>query len=168
MKDGTEHCRIGFGYDIHRLSEQRKLMLGGIEVPAQKGEVGHSDADVLLHAIIDALLGAMSADDIGAHFPPSDNAWKNIPSTVLLEHTVRLLKKNGYGCINIDATVLLEKPKLRPHIRAIRENIARVIGMTPERVSVKAKTKEGLDAVGEGIAIEAYAVALLTIEGEDE
>ncbi len=153
--------RIGTGWDIHRLTEGRKLVLGGITIPHTKGEDGHSDGDVLIHAIIDALLGAAALDDIGTHFPPSDPAYKDIDSTVLLDKTVKLIKEKGYSVINLDTTVILQEPKLKDYIPAIRKNIASIISIPPDSVSVKAKTKEKLDSVGRGEAVEASASLLL-------
>jgi 2-C-methyl-D-erythritol 2,4-cyclodiphosphate synthase len=136
-------------------------MLGGISVPAESGEDGHSDGDVLLHALTDAILGAGALGDIGRHFPPSDARWKDADSSIFLVGALSLLETAGWRPVNIDATVLLERPRLAPHIDAIRQNIATLTGMDPADVSVKAKTREGLDAVGRGEAIEAMAVVLV-------
>lgn len=152
--------RIGTGWDIHQLVPQRALMLGGIQIPHYLGESGHSDGDVLLHAIIDALLGAVAAGDIGSHFPPSDERWKDVPSVLLLERTLDML--NGYAIINLDCTIILQKPRLLEHIDTIRTSIATVCSLPLERVSVKAKTAEGLlGEVGAGKAVIAQAVVLL-------
>lgn len=154
--------KIGFGYDLHRLTEGRALMLGGVHIPHHSGELGHSDGDVLIHALADALLGAAGAGDIGVHFPPEDPAWKDAPGLKLLGITAGILQDRGYRCVQADMTVILEKPKLRPHIGEIRRTLAEVLpGLSVEDISVKAKTKEGCGEVGEGRAIEAYAVVLV-------
>ncbi|RPJ07527.1 MAG: 2-C-methyl-D-erythritol 2,4-cyclodiphosphate synthase [Spirochaetaceae bacterium] len=153
--------RIGQGYDIHRLVENRALVLGGAVIPHNKGEHGHSDGDVLIHAVIDALLGAAALGDIGTHFPPSDPAFKNIKSTILLEKTMQLIREAGYTVANIDTTIILETPVLKPHIPVIRTTIAKFMDLPEKLVSVKAKTKEGLDSTGTGNAVEAHAVVLL-------
>jgi 2-C-methyl-D-erythritol 2,4-cyclodiphosphate synthase len=153
--------RIGFGYDIHRLVEGRKLMLGGYEVPAGFGEKGHSDGDVLIHALIDALLGALALGDIGSFFPPTDPLYKDINSAVLLKETLRLIKGKGASVANVDSTVILENPIISPYRAKIQESLAGLLEIEPLRVSVKAKTKEGIDAAGRGEAVEAYAVVLL-------
>lgn len=158
--------RIGTGWDIHPLVPGRKLLLGGIEIPHDRGEAGHSDGDVLLHAIIDALLGASANGDIGTHFPPSDDRWKDISSTVLLERTLELL--DGYEIGNIDCTVILQSPRLSPHIGSIRKSIASVCGLPEDRVSVKAKTAERLlGEVGEGNAVIAQVSVLLRERMDD-
>lgn len=154
--------RIGFGEDIHRLVEGRPLILGGIEIPFGKGLLGHSDGDALLHAIADALLGALALGDIGAHFPPSDPRTEGIDSKKILAHCGEIVRKQGYEIVNIDANVVTEQPKLRPYVDAIRESVAATLGIEPSRVSVKAKTNEGLGPVGEGHAIRCNAVALLS------
>lgn len=153
--------RIGFGYDVHRLVEGRRLVLGGVEVPFKKGLDGHSDADVLLHAVIDALIGAAGLGDIGKHFPPTDQAWKGASSLDLLARASSLIKENGYAIGNIDSTIVCEAPKLLGHIPGMVANISRVLGCGEERVNVKAKTEEGLGFTGSGDGISAYAVALL-------
>ena len=153
--------RIGIGYDIHRLVEGRKLILGGIEIPFSKGLLGHSDSDVLTHAICDALLGAAALGDIGTHFPDSDPRFKGASSLDLLRHVVSLLKERGYQIANIDSTIITERPKLKPYIAEIRQTLAAILEIDIEQVSVKAKTNEKLDAVGEGEAIQAQAIALL-------
>lgn len=152
---------MGFGYDLHRLIGGRKLLLGGCTIPSQFGEAGHSDGDVLIHALIDAMLGAAAMDDIGRHFPPSDPAYRDISSMVLLEKTLAMIEKSGYSVVNVDCTVVLESPRIAPFIEKIRENLAGAIGTCSTSISVKGKTKEGVDAAGEGRAIEAYAVVLL-------
>ena len=153
--------RIGQGYDVHRLTEGRKLILGGVEIPFEKGLLGHSDADVLLHALCDALLGAAALGDIGKHFPDSDPAYAGVSSLVLLEATVRLLREAGYTVGNVDSTVIAQKPKLAPFLPEMRQNIARVLDVPVENVSVKATTEEGLGFTGSGEGIAASAVALL-------
>jgi len=154
--------RIGQGWDLHRLVEGRRLMLGGIEVPSDKGEEAHSDGDVLLHAIIDALLGAAALGDIGSHFPPSDQRWKDADSKALAAAAAALVREAGYEPVNLDCTVVLERPRLGHWKDAMRDSIARVLGMDARVISVKAKTNEGVDAVGEGRAIEAHAAVILS------
>ena len=153
--------RIGIGYDIHRLVEERKLILGGIEIPFEKGLLGHSDSDVLTHAICDALLGAAALGDIGTHFPDSDPRFKGASSLDLLRHVVTLLKERGYQIANIDSTIITERPKLKPYIAEIRQTLAAILEIDIEQMSVKAKTNEKLDAVGQGEAMQAQAIALL-------
>ena len=153
--------RIGQGYDIHRLIEGRPLIIGGVPVPYEKGEDAHSDGDVLIHAVIDALLGAIAQGDIGAHYPPSDPLWKGISSRVLLKDTARRVGEAGYEVVNLDCTVVLEKPKLLPFKEAMRRCLSEDLSLPPERISVKAKTKEKQDATGQGEAIEAMAAVLL-------
>ena len=153
--------RIGMGYDVHRLSAGRKLIIGGVDIPCEKGLLGHSDADVLLHAIMDALLGAAALGDIGSHFPDTDPEYEGISSIRLLEHVGRLLEEHQYQIGNIDATIIAQKPKMRPHIDQMRENIARTLGTDPEKISVKATTEEGLGFTGKGEGISAQAVCLL-------
>jgi 2-C-methyl-D-erythritol 2,4-cyclodiphosphate synthase len=153
--------RIGFGFDVHRLAENRKLILGGVEIPSAKGLDGHSDADVLLHAIADALLGAAALGDIGKHFPDTDQRYKGISSLLLLRHVADLLVRHRYAIVNIDATVVLEQPKIAPHIDAMRQNIADVLALPIQRISVKATTSEGVGFVGTGEGAVAHAVALL-------
>ena len=153
--------RIGFGYDNHLLIANRPLMVGGIEIPSPLGEDAHSDGDVLIHAIIDALLGAMAMGDIGSHFPPSDERYRNIDSKILLAET---MNETRADIINLDATVILEKIKLRKHIEDIRKNLAKLLNLDISRISVKAKTHEGVDATGKNEAVEAYAVVLLENE----
>jgi 2-C-methyl-D-erythritol 2,4-cyclodiphosphate synthase len=158
--------RVGFGYDIHKLVAGRKLMLGGVEIPSPLGEKAHSDGDALIHAIIDALLGAASLGDIGKYFPPSDPAYKDISSRVLLSETATLIRDHGYTISNIDSTVILEKPKLLPHIASMKDTIASDLGLPTGDVSIKGKTKEQCDAAGAGEAVEAYAVVLLIQQAE--
>jgi len=165
--DGAAHVaacpfRVGQGWDLHRLVAGRRLMLGGIEVPSDKGEEAHSDGDVLLHAIIDALLGAAALGDIGSHFPPSDPRWKDADSRDLAARAAALVREAGYEPVNLDCTVVLERPRLGPWKGAMCDSIARALGMDPRAVSVKAKTSEGVDAAGEGRAIEAYAAVILS------
>ncbi|MDD5944901.1 MAG: 2-C-methyl-D-erythritol 2,4-cyclodiphosphate synthase [Clostridia bacterium] len=153
--------RIGSGYDVHRLTEGRKLILGGVDIPYEKGLLGHSDADVLVHAVMDALLGAAALGDIGKHFPDNDDNYKNISSLKLLKMVCLLLKDSGYNTINIDATVIAQKPKLAPYIDEMRKNIADGIGLPVDCVSVKATTEEGLGFTGSGEGIAAQAVCLI-------
>ncbi len=152
---------IGTGYDVHRLVENRKLILGGVEIPYEKGLLGHSDADVLLHAISDALLGAAALGDIGKHFPDSDPKYKGADSLMLLTEVGKMLEENGYLIENIDSTILCQAPKLRPYIDQMRQNIADALGINIEQVSVKATTEEGLGFTGAGEGIAAQAVTLL-------
>jgi 2-C-methyl-D-erythritol 2,4-cyclodiphosphate synthase len=151
----------GIGYDLHRLAEGRKLIIGGIELPFEKGPVGHSDGDVLSHCICDALLGAGGLGDIGTHFPDTDSKWKGASSLLFLEHARKLLDARGSRISHIDATVITEKPKLGPHFPAMRAALARALGIAPEQINLKAKTNEGVDAIGRGEAIAAQAVATL-------
>lgn len=153
--------RIGQGYDVHRLTKGRKLILGGVEIPFEKGLLGHSDADVLLHALCDALLGGAALGDIGKHFPDSDPAYAGVSSLFLLKETVRLLREAGYTVGNVDSTVIAQRPKLAPFLPDMRQNIARVLCVPVENVSVKATTEEGLGFTGNGEGIAASAVALL-------
>jgi 2-C-methyl-D-erythritol 2,4-cyclodiphosphate synthase len=155
--------RCGIAYDLHRLAEGRKLMIGGIEIPSPKGSVGHSDGDVLSHALCDALLGAAGLGDIGTHFPDTDPEWKGAASLIFLEHVRGLLDQRGLRINHLDAVVICERPKLVPHFPAMRAALAKSLGLSPEQISLKAKTNEGVDAVGRGEAIAAHAVA--TIEG---
>ncbi len=153
--------RIGQGYDLHRLVEGRPLILGGVSIDYEKGLLGHSDADVLLHAITDALLGAAGLGDIGRHFPDTDPAFKGADSRKLLSEAVALVVKAGWVIVNVDATIVAQAPKLAPHMPLIRESVAKAMGVQLQRVNIKAKTNEGCDAVGRKEAIEAHAVALL-------
>jgi len=154
--------RIGFGYDVHRLVAGRTLRLGGIVVPFEQGLAGHSDADVLLHAITDALLGAAALGDIGTHFPPSDEQWRGADSRDLLAGAAAALAAAGWQIGNLDSTIVAERPRLGPHIPAMRAEIARVLGLALDAVSVKAKTTEGLGFTGSGEGMAAYAVARIT------
>ena len=151
--------RSGIGYDSHRLAEGRRLVLGGVEVPHPRGLAGHSDADVLIHALCDALLGAVADGDIGQHFPDNDPLWKNADSTVLLGKVAERLRGKGWDVVNTDATIITEAPKLLPHIPAMRARLAEVLGIDKSCVSVKAKTNEGMDATGRQEGIMAMAVA---------
>ena len=153
--------RIGMGYDVHQLAEGYKLWIGGIEIPYEKGSVGHSDGDVLIHAICDALLGALNMRDIGHHFPDTDPALKGIDSKILLEKTMAIIREKGYEPGNLDATICLEKPKLNPHIPKMQEVLADVMRVDRSQISIKATTTEKLGFVGEGKGIAAYAVVLL-------
>jgi len=153
--------RIGQGYDVHRLIENRPLILGGVDIPHGRGLLGHSDADVLVHAIMDALLGAAALGDIGQIFPDSDPAYSGANSLKLLPKVSELLHKAGYKIINIDSTIIAQSPRIAPHIGQMRENIARAVGVASEKVSVKATTEEGLGFTGRGEGIAAQAIALL-------
>ena len=153
--------RTGIGYDAHRLVENRRLVLGGVVVPHDRGLLGHSDADVAVHALMDALLGAIAAGDIGQHFPDTDPAWKDADSIKLLEAVAALLRERGWRVVNADMTILCEKPKLAPHIPAMVERIAGLLGVGAGQVNVKAKTAEKMGPVGQGDAMEARAIALL-------
>ena len=155
------NLRIGQGFDIHKLVEGRKLILGGIEIPFEKGLLGHSDADCLIHAIIDSIFGALALGDIGSHFPDTDMKYKDADSTLLLKETLSEIRKMGYEIVNIDTTIKIQKPKMRPYIDKIRKNLAKIIDIAIENVSVKAKTMENLGVVGEGNAIICDAVILL-------
>lgn len=159
--NGASQMRVGEGYDIHALADGRKLVLGGVAIDETRGPVGHSDGDALAHAVCDALLGAAALGDIGGHFPPGDKRFKDAPSRMFLERAIELLTEHGYSLVNVDATVILEKPRLSPHIEAIRASLAAALGCGIEAVSVKAKTAEKLGPVGRGDAIEARAVALI-------
>ena len=153
--------RIGFGYDSHRFEEGRKLVLGGVEFPGETGLKGHSDADALIHAIIDALLGAAALGDIGSHFPDTDPQWEGADSSALLEQVVKEIHAAGYRIGNVDATVICERPKLRPKVDEIRARISELLAIPPSRLSIKGKTNEKMDDVGAGVGIEAHAVCLL-------
>lgn len=153
--------RVGQGYDLHRLVEGRPLILGGVKIDYEKGLLGHSDADALLHAITDALLGAAGLGDIGRHFPDTDPAYKGIDSKILLSEAIALVVKAGWVIANVDATVIAQAPKLAPHMDKIRQSVAQAIGIDLHRVNIKAKTKEGCDAVGQKEAIEVHAIVLL-------
>lgn len=154
--------RIGMGYDVHRLVGDRALIIGGVEIPYEKGLLGHSDADVLLHAIMDALLGAAAMGDIGKHFPDTDPEYKGISSLVLMEKVGELLRENGFIIENIDATIIAQAPKMRPYIDSMRENIARVLEVDVSYVNVKATTEEGLGFTGAGEGISSQAICMLT------
>ena len=151
--------RFGMGYDVHRLVEGRRLILGGVDVPYEKGLLGHSDADVLLHAVSDAILGAAALGDIGTHFPDTDERFKGADSGKLLEEVVRLVRAEGYAIGNVDATIVAQAPKLLPHIPRMRENIARMLGVAVGDVNVKATTEERLGFTGSGEGMSAYAIA---------
>ena len=169
QNDGNERkpkMRIGMGYDVHRLVEDRKLILGGVEIPYEKGLLGHSDADVLLHAIMDALLGGAALGDIGKHFPDTDEQYKGISSLKLLEKVGELLEENCFFIENIDATIIAQAPKMRPFIDTMRENIADALGIGYVQVNVKATTEEGLGFTGSGEGISAQAVCMLTSPAE--
>ena len=153
--------RIGHGYDVHRLAEGRKLILGGVEIPHEKGLLGHSDADVLAHAVMDALLGAASLGDIGKHFPDNDEKYKGADSIELLKEVCRILCENGYKIGNIDSTILCQSPKLAPHIDSMRKNLAEACGIDISLVSVKATTEEKLGFTGDGSGIAVHAVCLI-------
>ena len=153
--------RIGFGVDVHRLEEGRRFVIGGVEIPASFGAVGHSDADVLIHAICDGLLGALNLRDIGFHFSDTDPKFKGIDSTLLLKEVMVLVKEKGFYVVNIDCTVILEQPKVNPHIPAMQEILASLLEIGTDRVSLKATTHEKVDSFGEGKAVKAYAVCLL-------
>lgn len=153
--------RTGLGWDNHRIVSGRPLILGGVTVPCEFGLDGHSDADVLSHAVTDALLGAAALGDIGMHFPDSDPRWKGCDSLVFLRHAVSLVKQQGYEILNVDSTVILERPKLKDFRAAIRESVAQALGLPPDRVSVKFKTAEKVGPVGEGRSAEAQAIALI-------
>ena len=154
--------RIGMGYDVHRLVEGRDLIMGGVKIPYEKGLLGHSDADVLLHAISDALLGAAALGDIGKHFPDTDPAYKGISSLILLSKVGELLENKGFLIENIDATIIAQAPKMRPYIDTMRENIAQALGIMTEQVNVKATTEEGLGFTGSGEGISSQAICMLT------
>jgi len=153
--------RVGIGYDYHRLEAGRKLILGGVEIPHSKGLAGHSDGDVLTHAICDALLGAAGLGDLGQHFPDTDPKWKGASSLKLLAQVVEMLRAKGLRPTQVDSVVIAQEPKLAPHFARMRETLARVLGVEPAEVNVKAKTTEGLEALGRGEAMAAQAIALL-------
>lgn len=153
--------RVGFGYDVHRFAPGRRLVLGGVEIPHDRGLVGHSDADAVLHAVIDAMLGAAALGDIGAHFPDDDPAWKDADSARLVEGVRSLLEDGGWRLGNVDVTVVLERPRLRPHIDAMRRRMATLLGVEVDCVSVKATTSEGMGFVGTGAGIAAHAVCTI-------
>lgn len=154
--------RIGHGYDVHRLTENRKLILGGVSIPYEKGLLGHSDADVLVHAVMDSLLGALALGDIGKHFPDTDPKYKGADSIELLKHVTGLINEHGYALGNLDATVIAQAPKLAPYIEQMRKNIADAVGCGISQVNVKATTEEKLGFTGDGSGISAHCVCLLT------
>lgn len=156
--------RIGLGYDIHRLDENRDLIIGGIKIPYELGLVGHSDADVLIHAIIDAMFGALALGDIGTHFPDTDEAYRGISSVILLDRANNLIHDEGYVINNLDCNIIAQEPKMKPYIPEIRKTLAKVLKIDVNLISVKAKTNEEMDAVGEKRAIEANAVVMLRKE----
>lgn len=153
--------RVGMGYDVHKLVENRKLILGGVEIEHEKGLLGHSDADVLLHAIMDSILGALALGDIGKHFPDTDEKYKGADSMKLLEHVYNLIKEKGYSIGNLDATIIAQAPKMAPHIQKMRENIARVLNTDINNVNVKATTEEGLGFTGNKEGISSQSICLL-------
>lgn len=154
--------RVGLGYDVHKLTEGRDLILGGVKIPYEKGLLGHSDADVLLHAIMDALLGAAALGDIGKHFPDTDERYRGISSMELLKHVGKLLEEKLYLIENIDATIIAQRPKMLPYIEQMRENIAEVLGLEKEQINIKATTEEGLGFTGSGEGISSQAVCMLS------
>lgn len=153
--------KIGFGYDSHRFSENRPLILAGVHIPSERGLAGHSDADVLVHAICDAMLGALGADDIGSHFPDTDPLYKNISSMILLEKVSSLMVMQGYAVSNIDTTIVLESPKIRPFVREMEQSLARVLHVDETDINIKAKTNEGMGFIGRKEGIAAFAVVML-------
>lgn len=153
--------RVGLGYDVHKLVEGRKLIIGGIDVPHEKGLLGHSDADVLIHAVMDSILGALALGDIGKHFPDTDEKYKGADSMKLLEFVYNLINEKGYGIGNIDATIIAQSPKMAPHIQNMRENIAKVLNTSIENINVKATTEEGLGFTGAKEGIAAQSICLL-------
>ena len=158
---GNKDMRIGMGYDVHKLVKDRKLILGGVNIPYEKGLLGHSDADVLIHAIMDALLGAAALGDIGKHFPDNDDSYKGISSMFLLEKVAGILEDNMYVVGNIDATIIAQQPKMRPHIEKMEENIAGALGIDVNQVNIKATTEEGLGFTGSGEGISAQAICMI-------
>ena len=158
------NIRIGIGYDVHRLVPGRKLMLGGVEIPFEKGLLGHSDGDALLHAIADALLGACAMGDIGRHFPDTDPKYKDADSAELLAQTIGIIRGKGFAPANVDANVLAQAPKMAPHIDSMRARVAEILSLPPDSVSVKARTAEGLGEIGEGHAIAVQAAVTVTSE----
>jgi 2-C-methyl-D-erythritol 2,4-cyclodiphosphate synthase len=161
--------RIGHGYDSHRFAAGRRLVLGGVEIPSERGLDGHSDADAVAHAVTDALLGAAGLGDIGRHFPPSDEKWKDADSLQLLAQVVRLLEGRNYQVVNVDVTVVAEEPRIGPWAGAMQERVAGVLGIAPDHVSIKGKSNEGLGWIGRGEGLACFAVALIDdIEGADE
>jgi 2-C-methyl-D-erythritol 2,4-cyclodiphosphate synthase len=160
--------RIGHGYDSHRFAQGRKLILGGVDIPHDRGLDGHSDADAVAHAVTDALLGAAGLGDIGRHFPPTDAEWKDADSLRLLARVVRLLEGRNYQVVNVDVTVVCEAPKIGPHAEAMQQRLASVLGIAPDHISIKGKSNEGMGWIGRGEGIAAFAVALIdSLEGID-
>ncbi len=159
--------RVGHGFDAHRLVAGRRLVLGGVEVPFERGALGHSDADVLAHALSDALLGAAALGDLGGHFPDSDPRWKDADSMRLLAECIAMLRERGYHVLNVDATIVVDRPKLAPYIARMRERIATVLELDLDAVSVKAKTSEGMGYTGDGTGVAAYAVCAIESMGEE-
>lgn len=157
--------RIGTGYDIHQLTTGRDLIIGGVKITHEKGLLGHSDADVLIHAIIDSLLGALALSDIGTLFPDTDPKYKDVDSTVLLKHVYDLIKKRGYSIVNLDSNIIAQQPKMMPYIPKMKEVLCKILDANTDMISIKAKTKEKMDAVGQGLAIEAFASVLLKKSG---
>ncbi len=153
--------RIGLGYDIHQLAQGRDLIIGGVKITHEKGLLGHSDADVLIHAIIDGMLGALALDDIGTLFPDTDPKYKNADSTIMLKKVYLLIKEKGYYIVNIDSNIIAQAPKMMPYIPKMKEVLAHILDISPDNISIKAKTKEKMDAVGQKLAIEANAAILL-------
>lgn len=153
--------RIGLGYDIHKLTEGRDLIIGGVKITHEKGLLGHSDADVLIHAIIDAMFGALALSDIGTLFPDTDDLYKDADSTVLLRDVYKLIKEKKYAIENIDSNIIAQQPKMMPYIQKMKEVLSQILSIEPDRLSIKAKTNEKMDAVGQELAIEAHAVVLL-------
>ena len=166
-KEGSGKMRIGTGYDVHRLAPGRTLILGGVEIEYEQGLLGHSDADVLLHAIMDAMLGAAAMGDIGRHFPDTDPAYKGASSIYLLKCVRKMIEKEGYRIGNVDATIIAQRPKMRPYIEKMRNNIAEALAVEVSRINVKATTEEGLGFTGEGEGISSQAVCLLEENKED-
>ena len=160
--------RVGFGYDSHRFAEGRRLLIGGVEIGHDRGLLGHSDADVLIHAVVDAVLGALGEADIGRHFPDTDPRLKGISSLVILKRAAEMALVRGYAVNNVDSTVILETPKLAPFVEEMRRNIAKVLGTEPSRVNVKAKTNEKMGFIGRGEGVAAFAVVTLARAGADE
>ena len=156
------NIRIGFGVDVHRLDKDKDLYLGGIKIPSDLGAVGHSDADVLIHAICDAILGACNLGDIGYHFPDTDNQYKDIDSKIILKKVSNLMSQEGFSLVNIDSTVILEKPKLAPHLSSMKKTLSDILNMPLSNISIKATTHEKVDSFGKKEAIKAYAICLLT------
>lgn len=153
--------RIGTGYDIHQLTSGRDLIIGGVKITHEKGLLGHSDADVLIHAIIDSLLGALALSDIGTLFPDTDPKYKNADSTILLKRVYDLVKKKGYKIVNLDSNIIAQQPKMMPYIPKMKEVLCKILELSNDELSIKAKTKEKMDSVGQGLAIEAYASVLI-------